>query len=1140
MSNFLFQILEWNSYHGSDGEYKLRIFGKTLDKKSVCLIVSGFKPYFLIKVPEEWTKDKIIMFEKGLRRLLPKHVQQSLVSCKLKKKKQLYGFTAGKLFKYVQITFNNMFGYYKASKLFNEPILILEVHNKAKFYEKQETNIDSIMRCMYERELSASGWIRVENSAEIDEPISTCDIELYTSIDNIHPYKQDIIVPFKIISFDLECYSSDGISFPQAYNPEDKIIQIGNTFSEYGKSDCYKKVIFTLDSCAKFKSHDGIPVQIFAFEDESDMLVEWAKFIREEDPDFLVGYNIFGFDEKYLKDRAELLNCLDEVSKLGRIIDEECEFKKKEMSSAAYGVNELWTFMITGRVQIDLMKVIQRNYQLDGYKLDNVVAQFIREKVTAIEKKEGGVKIITKSTNGLMNDSYIALTLDNKISKSEIGKKFLVTTVCDKYFEIKGDDQVHALISDVLSNSVGDLYWSEAKDDIAPRDIFAKQKGTAQDRAIIAKYCLKDCELVNKLISKLDIISNNMGMASVCHVPLSFIFMRGQSIKSFSLIAKKCYLENYAVPVLPSPKDSDDTYEGATVFEPDAGVYLVPIVVDDFNSLYPSCAIEINGSHETLVIDNQYNNLEGYTYRNVTYNNGDGSQTTCRYARPIPKDKNNILQGTMGIIPTVLTELLDSRKKTRAILAQEKDPFKQKILDGLQLAYKITANSVYGFLGAETSQLRLRELAASITATGRERLTTAKKDVESEGFKEYVLKNFFIGLEKDFDDEKTMIDKVEKAEFPCSFKAEVIYGDTDSIFINFNIRDKNNELRTDDMALIIAIRLGILSGKYINLLVPPPQKIAYEKTIKPFIIPSKKKYIGLLYEKNPNKSSLKCMGMVLKRRDNAPIVKEIFGGMINTLIKDRNINLMLKQLKQSLEAVAKGEYPMSKFIISKKLGTYKNPNSIAHKVLADRIGLRDPGNKPQLNDRIPYVYFVNKKAIGRKILQGELIETPTYVKEKKLKLNYYFYITNQIMKPVLQILELLMYNPQTFFDRILEKAYNIALGTVDITSYFGIKTKEHDMDAVDLSQAIYKFKDSGNLIHTDITGEFPEEMFIDDDLHTPEDNEMPDVPTYTGKLKESKKKTSHKKNKAVKKKLGKLEYCTSDEDDDEEIIKLSK
>ena len=96
-------------------------------------------------------------------------------------------------------------------------------------------------------------------------------------------------------------------------------------------------------------------------------------------------------------------------------------------------------------------------------------------------------------------------------------------------------------------------------------------------------------------------------------------------------------------------------------------------------------------------------------------------------------------------------------------------------------------------------------------------------------------------------------------------------------------------------------------------------------------------------------------------------------------------------------------------VITKSLrGYYKNPKQIAHKVLADRMGVRDPGNKPSSNDRIPYVYIQVKESKGKSILQGDRIEHIDYIKEHNIKPDYAFYITNQIMKPVAQIYSLIV------------------------------------------------------------------------------------------------------------------------------------
>jgi DNA polymerase elongation subunit (family B) len=113
-------------------------------------------------------------------------------------------------------------------------------------------------------------------------------------------------------------------------------------------------------------------------------------------------------------------------------------------------------------------------------------------------------------------------------------------------------------------------------------------------------------------------------------------------------------------------------------------------------------------------------------------------------------------------------------------------------------------------------------------------------------------------------------------------------------------------------------------------------------------------------------------------------------------------------LRSSLQQMVNGQCGMDKLVITKALRSdYKNPKAIAHKVLADRMGKRDAGNKPSVGDRIAYIYIENT---DRKALQGERIETPDYILANPLtvKINYAHYITNQIMKPVQQLFALVL------------------------------------------------------------------------------------------------------------------------------------
>ena len=148
------------------------------------------------------------------------------------------------------------------------------------------------------------------------------------------------------------------------------------------------------------------------------------------------------------------------------------------------------------------------------------------------------------------------------------------------------------------------------------------------------------------------------------------------------------------------------------------------------------------------------------------------------------------------------------------------------------------------------------------------------------------------------------------------------------------------------------------------------------------------------------------MGVVLKRRDNAPIVKEIYQAVVDMIMKERDLAKSVDVARDIMRRLLSGEYSLKKLTITKSLRAhYANPEQIAHKVLAERIGVRDPGNKPKSNDRIAFVYFDSTKTRdGAK--QGDRIETPEYMVEHKLQPDYKHYITNQIQKPLTQLFQL--------------------------------------------------------------------------------------------------------------------------------------
>ena len=394
-----------------------------------------------------------------------------------------------------------------------------------------------------------------------------------------------------------------------------------------------------------------------------------------------------------------------------------------------------------------------------------------------------------------------------------------------------------------------------------------------------------------------------------------------------------------------------------------------------------------------------YDNLPNYKYVDITYNtyrdehkNGNPKAATekvkigyktCRYAQ--------FLKGK-AIMPAILEELLAARKATRKLIPQQTDEFMKNVLDKRQLSIKITANSMYGQTGARTSTFYEKDCAASTTAIGRKLLIYALRVIE-EAYANRIVKTTNYG--------------------EVLTNAEYVYGDTDSVFFKFNLKDpETQEDIIGQKALEITIELAQQAGKLASKFLKNPHDLEYEKTFLPFCLLSKKRYVGMLYELDPHKCKRKSMGIVLKRRDNAPIVKDIYGGIIDILMKDQNVEKAVKLLKDSLQDIVDEKFGMDKLIVTKSLRSgYKNPLQIAHKVLADRIGKRDAGNKPNVGDRVAFVYIENPR---KKALQGEKIETPEYIKANNIKIDYSFYITNQIMKPVSQVFALVLENLKAF------------------------------------------------------------------------------------------------------------------------------
>jgi len=577
---------------------------------------------------------------------------------------------------------------------------------------------------------------------------SNCQIEAHVHYLDLIAHQNDgewaKIAPLRILSFDIECAGRKGI-FPEAN--QDPVIQIANVVTRYGESKPFVRNVFCLDTCSLI-----VNTQILEFDAEEKMLMAWRDFLEKVDPDVIIGYNIANFDFPYLLDRAKHLKC-SKFPYWTRIKNIISQARDTNFSSKQMGNRDTKATNTNGRIQLDLLQLVQRDHQLRSYTLNSVSATFLKE---------------------------------------------------------QKEDVHHTMITELFN-------------------------GTPDSRRRLAVYCLKDAYLPQRLMDKLMCLVNYTEMARVTGVPFNYLLARGQQVKFISQLFRKAREKDLVIPNLRN-EASDEQYEGATVIEPTRGYYDVPVATLDFASLYPSIIQAHNLCYTTLLNKTSVEKLN--LKKDVDYivtPNGDMFCTTTK---------------RKGLLSQILEELLGARKRAKKELAIETDPFKKAVLNGRQLALKVSANSVYGITGATVGKLPCLAIASSTTSYGRQMIEKTKSEVEAR----FNIANGY------------------------SHDAQVIYGDTDSVMVKFGPKD-----------LAEAMKLGEEAAEYVSSKFIKPIKLEFEKVYFPYLLINKKRYAGL-YWTNPDKyDKMDSKGIETVRRDNCRLVQTVIETVLRKILIDQDL-----------------------------------------------------------------------------------------------------------------------------------------------------------------------------------------------------------------------------------------------------------
>ena len=918
----------------------LRVYGVDEAGCSVIAHVWGFTPYFYCDLPPGFSEfgdeNDLEMFQNTLDAMLrmqkygaeTKEIDNHVLSVGIVKRESVYGYSDHGLQEYLMI-------HVASPSLVNTARKILETRfqfgkYKSRNYQTFESNMTFIVRMMIDLKISGCNWIELPvgtyRELSRDEMTSTVQREFYICYNSLKSHSTSTrsgIGKFVIQSFDIECMGRKG-HFPDPIH--DPVIQIGNSVYVQGTSvDKISKTIFVLDGCTAITG-----TNVKSFKSEEEMLLAWARYTVTMDADIWTGYNIQDFDVPYLLNRAKALGISSQFSLLGKIRNDRATMKTSTFTSAAFGTRESVHTTVRGRVMMDMIQYMRRNHKMTSYSLNSVSAEFL------------------------------------------------------------GDQ----------------------KDDVHHSEIAGLHKGNNDSRRRLAVYCMKDTLLPIRLMIKLQVLVNHVEMARVTGVPMSFLFTRGQQIKVLSMIYRKAREHNMIIPALneneekfdmpveigwdagerdfdadasddeyedetlvniptitsmfggksanpstskrPEKKATDVGYEGATVLEPKAGFYNTPIATLDFASLYPSIMRAHNLCYTTL--------LSPEAAAKLTDDQKEKSPCGHWFVRASVRK---------GLLPTILGELLTARSQAKKDMKNAKTQFESDVMNGRQLALKVSANSVYGFTGATIGALPCVPISASVTAYGREMIEATKNFVLTR----YTIANGY------------------------SADADVIYGDTDSVMVKFGVK-----------TVAEAMKLGKEAAELVSKIFPDPVSLEFEKIYFPYLLMKKKRYAGMYWTKPDKPDKMDMKGLEAVRRDNCLLIRTMIQTCLHKILKEQDVPGAIQYVKQQVSNLLLGKVDMSMLIITKALGAnYKSKQP--HAFLAARMFKRDPGSAPVVGDRVPYVYIK-----GNKKDPGYLkTENPIYAMEHSIPLDTNYYIEKQLANPLIRLFTCLMPNPTDLF-----------------------------------------------------------------------------------------------------------------------------
>lgn len=891
-------VYDW-TYHELD-ENKTIIMAWGLDQKSKPCVVRiedfTFKCY--VEMPEKITNYQFDRFIDWIKKILK---EDAPVKSRLKYKRKLHHYQYLKTYPMALLEFKSLNALKHCDRLLSKE---LNGPLGKRNFQVFETKIPTIRKLLTERNLLYSGWIKGDfNIVDFDFKITTLEREYICPYKSLFmPEPKDLEVQAvnpTIFSFDIECYSSNPKAMPKKTSATDVVFAVSCIFTRLGSKDSQRdKYLIAIGQDLTVK--DATLIQV---SQEEELLDELRKLIKTLDPDILVGYNIFGFDIPYTDFRIQRYTMSPVWGEMGRIIRKQTTVKKLSWESSAFGHNDFFQFSgMDGRICLDLLPIIKRDYKLLRYDLDFVSNNFLGKGKFPIKAKQ--IFGYTKEYNEARKER-----------------------------NVNGERYANAL----------------------------------ENYNKILDYCVQDSDLVIDLLEKLSMWIGLSELSNIVGVSIVDIFTRGQQIRCLSQIYDLATRENIVIDnrVIKNTL----SFSGGYVQEPIPGLY-DNVVCLDFASLYPSIIMAFNICYTTLLEPS-----EQFEYDKVNHffidmdaseiDNGEEDETPIEEIGTLEKDLNPILSNKIqahhrfvkkevyeGVLPRLVSKLVNERRSVRKMMEGNKDPIMKIILDKRQLALKISANSVFGFLGVPNGKLPLIEGAMSITAKGRELIGYVNKYLEEK------------------------------------YKAKIVYNDTDSSMIDLGIKDTKQ-----------CNEWGHKLSEEISKLFPPPIKMEYEKGMRMLCV-KKKKYAAFLVDKNGNlktdRKSILVKGIILARRDTLPWLQEAYSELLFNVMMRESMTSSLNMIYKAADDIYNEKIDVKGILIVRQLGSYYKNENYFMNVFSKK--LKSLGHLVSPGDRLEYLIIQsNEELLGNKMVTYEMYMEGGY------KLDSLYYLDHMLKNPIDQL-----------------------------------------------------------------------------------------------------------------------------------------